>query len=397
MDKKGKHKKASTKGKGSSIYQLYSNGVPVTLYPDIVILYRFMPLDAFEATIKSWSLKATLSYEANDPFEFMPQSVKAGVPADFRANSPLSSPPPFICFSRTITKASMWGLYADSGRGVCLVFGLPVTEVRWKHEQRAKDRLCIDGKKYAAGKSIHVNAMNASLLLPVQYSELRVNPPEKLDCIGEIGQSVEDWFLDLISSKDKTWENEDEVRLVCDYKYASTADSGKVCFSWPMNYLLGAVVGPRCAYSPAIIRKLLQDAYAKHGDKQNYFHSHKGGAQCDLIDGFIVSQAYYHWQRYEMECIPWGDRINGEEFVQLIAMACCKMTNSPLKTMSAKDEHTEETDLSVPWRDICNEVYKKDGETILLIRPPLPTAQFIRSPITSLAEGSVGCGGRYYR
>ena len=37
-----------------------------------VVLYRYMTWDAFEKTIASWSLKATLASDANDYFEFLP-------------------------------------------------------------------------------------------------------------------------------------------------------------------------------------------------------------------------------------------------------------------------------------------------------------------------------------
>lgn len=382
MSKKKRNIKSGKKDNHTNKNQLSSNGIPVLLYPDIVILYRFMPLEAFEATMKSWSLKATLSYEANDPFEFMPQSVKSGAPADFRANSSLSSPPPFICFSRQITKASMWGLYADSGRGVCMVFGIPVTEVVWQNDKPAKERACVDGRKHVSGKSKYVNAMNNSLLLPVKYSELRVSPPEKLKEIDVSEESVQEWFLNLISSKDKTWENEDEVRLVCDYEYADSTDYGKVCFSWPMNYLLGVAVGPRCKYSPAIIRKLLQDAYMKSGDNQNYFLCRSDGSNGSIIDGFIVSQAYYHWQRYEMECMPWANRINGELYVQLVTVAYSKITKCTYKDMDARTREVKNLDMDRTWSDISGEIFQQGRDAIIALSGKISTSVFIQSPLS---------------
>ena len=38
-----------------------------------LLLYRYMPYEAFEKTIENWSLKLTIPYETNDPFEFMPR------------------------------------------------------------------------------------------------------------------------------------------------------------------------------------------------------------------------------------------------------------------------------------------------------------------------------------
>lgn len=380
--KKGRkiHKAKSRNSFKKQIPQEQHNGIPITLYPNITVLYRFMPLEAFEATLQSWSLKATLCYEANDPFEFTPQSTKPHSALDIRANSPICSPPPFLCFSRKITTASMWGLYADSGKGVCLVFGFPTKDNDWTQDNRATTKLKIDANAYAKSKE-YANAMNAATLIPVNYCHERVVRPEE---IAHNEESLASWFQQLVATKDKTWEHEDEVRLISDYRYASSVENGRVCFSWPMNYLLGVVVGPRCKYSPAIIQGLLSSAYKNKGKGQNYFHSKHTKLNARFIDNFIVSQAYYHWRDYEMTCIPWGDRIKGTEFVQLLAIASCRLQGTFFFTRDLATKTDSSINPRDDWQDICQNVYNQNENTVMLMRTPIETYDFIQSPIYSL-------------
>ena len=364
------------------IPQEQHNGIPITIYPNITVLYRFMPLEAFEATLQSWSLKATLCYEANDPFEFTPQSTAHNAPVDIRANSPISSPPPFLCFSRNVTTASMWGLYANAGKGVCLVFGFPTINTPWAHDEIAKAPLLLDyPKSNQIDESKKVASMREALLLPVNYSRERVTAPKN---IHESGGSIDKWFSKLISTKDITWKSENEVRLVIDYQHACSVTAGRVCFSWPMDYLIGIVVGPRCKYSPAIIQQMLKKAYSDNGKNQNYFHGANSEQTTKYLDGFIVSQAYYHWKEYKMSCMPWGDCIGGEELIKLLGIAQNRLSRQKMPTVDAITHKQEYLDTIDDWEEICQQLYNQDGSTVMALRLPFHTDAFIQSPIYTL-------------
>ena len=86
-----------------------------------IVLYRYMPWDAFEKTISSWSLKATLASQTNDYFEFFPaESGNTKLNNDIlkcaRENVA------FFCFSRLMSCGAMWGNYADQFKGGCMAF-----------------------------------------------------------------------------------------------------------------------------------------------------------------------------------------------------------------------------------------------------------------------------------
>ncbi len=300
-----------------------------------VVLYRYLPIEAFESTLDNWSLKATLSYEANDPLEMTPAAYTPFGKAATCINSREHDPNPFICFSRVISSPAMWGHYADSGKGVCMVFMLPIgreMSEKWGYKTNnfALRKLLSAAKRKGNTQGFSLKAPNgeteqeqqegftASYLLPIRYTQKRV--PSLTRHLENNGITddvpyrlqlpyIQQWSQDLISTKAASWQYEEEVRLICSLSHASGISQNKVLYKWPMSYLVGVVAGPRCPYSKGLIQRKLELAYDKVKDTQpNYLR-----AQTKLLyeAGFVVTDAKYHWDRFEIEAQPWNDRLEG--------------------------------------------------------------------------------------
>lgn len=70
------------------------------------VSYRYLPWEAFEKTLNSWSLKATIVSQTNDYFEFMPADTTllfdAGKNKLERDNKAL------LCFSKLMSNRLLW-------------------------------------------------------------------------------------------------------------------------------------------------------------------------------------------------------------------------------------------------------------------------------------------------
>ncbi len=299
-------------------------------FANFVVLYRYMPLHAFEATLDNWALKATMSYEANDPLEMTPQDEidTKGLPIGYYTNQPEYNAPPFICFSRVISSSAMWGHYADSGHGVCLVFLMPLGKEAESWSNAENHSKLIKGEKETEGEYVFElgipedsvdeqtsASVKHSYIAPVRYEKERV-PGLKRFLNGYdtdtqmLHKRLKKWSHDLMTTKAKSWKYEEEVRMVCDPRYADEIKETKVLYSWPMRFLVGVVAGPRCVYTRDMLRKKMEFAYAKVKEsKGNYIFN---AAKDIFNDSFVVSRAKLHATDYKIVAEPWFDRLKGE-------------------------------------------------------------------------------------
>lgn len=194
------------------------------MYPTIVNLYIYQPWEIAKKIFKYWRLKGTDPYRTNDIFEFLPSGTTY---CEFTKHSNYQ----VICFSRSVSSAAMWGHYADRHKGVCLAFSFPITP----HNEPLRDHWRIE--------KLHEDFLH-NCLYDVSYKEDRVVLPPNFPI--EHGEIIEE----LITTKDKSWIFEEEMRLVCLTKYASSADDeGNIYFSDVLQYLSGIVLGIRFPYN----------------------------------------------------------------------------------------------------------------------------------------------------
>lgn len=125
----------------------------------------------------------------------------------------------------------MWGHYADSHKGVCLVFDIPA----FFYEK-------CDEKE-------HLN-LAARALFPVIYQNEKPKPKSIYNNVNENYQRV---IRDAISHKGSEWEFEHEVRLIV-ATWNATPDKhtdivwkdGCPHYNGLMGYLRGVIIGVKC-------------------------------------------------------------------------------------------------------------------------------------------------------
>lgn len=201
-----------------------------------IILYKYMPWEAFEKTIENWSLKATYPTKTNDPLEFIAQDDDdIDFVEYFRA--PSTPLPYFHSFSSKVTDVAMWGRYADSARGVCLAFGFPLDE---KNEVWNEKR------------SVFYKTFSELIFFKVKYSDERVKFKFDIHNIEEKAKLLSE----VLSTKAKCWSDECEFRFIDQLKDADYVAGGNVYYKKYMQYLCGVILGERCLYNVEYVKKL---------------------------------------------------------------------------------------------------------------------------------------------
>ncbi len=322
-------------------------------FANFAVLYRYMPIAAFEATLDSWALKATLSYEANDPLELTPQfdSESESYTAIAYTNKPEHDSPPFICFSRLTSSPAMWGHYADSGRGVCLVFLFPIGmhAKAWRSGKSDENKVLLSylkgihdkGDNYFFQLRIpplyrgnYVESLQKYYLAPIEYSEERVQ--SKNEFLKGNNKRAEEWSHRLVTTKAYSWHYEEEIRMVCNLPQSDKIEKGKILYSCPMDFLAGVIAGPCCCYSNGLLHQKLILAYEK---------AEKGGARNYFIDrvptlfryGFFVDRAYYHVSKFQIQVDLFPDRLTSlEAFRNMTRHLFAISDKNPIDTVALK-------------------------------------------------------------
>lgn len=251
-----------------------------------LLLYRYMPYEAFEKTIEDWSLKLTIPYETNDPFEFMPLYQNLKNINNKQIIAAKDNPPGMLCFSTSMTSASMWGHYADRHKGVCLIFDFPCVPKKVPITS-STDTI----QSYVIGKyeNLETNPDPKLLIFPVIYSPQR--PPciqrHEYDASGghDFGQ-----LMRLLTTKDQSWKIEQEHRIFIPIKDKNNSIKNRMIFSsFHMKYLRGVILGPQCPYSINYISLLIQQKFKK----------------LNKINNIEIYNSLYHPTEYKIIAIYW--------------------------------------------------------------------------------------------
>lgn len=249
-----------------------------------IILYKYMPLEAFEKTIKNWSLKATYPVNTNDPLEFVPRNSEHEDFVEIMRRN-IYTLPYFHSFSTKVTDVAMWGRYADSSRGVCLAFCFPTNE---------EVNVSEDDEEYRK-----YDTPQCGKLLKVKYETQRV-PLNLKDNPG-----IEE-LLTIIATKAKCWSSECEFRFIDTLNNADEISEGNAFYKKYMNHLCGVVVGERCRYSVEYIMKWFK-VLRNQKDEDDKIYTGEvllsddgSGAQKKLMYPIVFAQACVHDEKFEI-------------------------------------------------------------------------------------------------
>ena len=223
-----------------------------------VVFYRYMPWDAFEKTLNSWSLKATIASQTNDFFEFLPAKIKESSANSYQREIARDNKA-LLCFSKKMSNCAMWGHYADQYRGVCMAFYFP----------------------------------NSDLLKEVIYKKDRVVLNNDENNITE----------EIMITKDESWKYEVEHRLIYDAEAADMVSNGMLFYSEPMNYFIGVILGPKCPYPVGYVKALIK-LYQKNKNINS---------KPNMDSPIVVTKGYPHETEFSIESKFWNDKLNYDD------------------------------------------------------------------------------------
>lgn len=163
-----------------------------------VRLFMYMSWANAQKFIERKTLKATNPLKTNDPFEFLPNTEKGNISEEKSMIERMGLV--CFCFSRLVSSAALWGHYGDKHKGVCLVFDIPLCDI----------------------------AKLGFSLVRVRYQENR--------CVRDIT------FCEMFV-KDKSWEFEQEYRIIGHAGTAKKAEDGMLFYDDFFVFLEGIVLG----------------------------------------------------------------------------------------------------------------------------------------------------------
>lgn len=240
-----------------------------------VRVYKMMPLELFDDTLKNWALRAAEPYNSIIPMETLPQFHGAM----HKENCILTASNcryVFMSFTKNVKSPVMWGLYGERGRGVCLVFDFPVPERNnVQYESRFPTLEESVEEEYFELRRVQYRNDNSRFLV----SKTSASYPSK-------------WQFALLLHKPQSCSFEQEYRIVKTVISSNDCTIKGTYFHAPMNYLTGVIAGPLCPFSPEVLR-----AMVKHY-KMDYYK--KKNIEAALNKFVIKSQrALYHDELFE--------------------------------------------------------------------------------------------------
>ena len=154
-------------------------------------LYHFMPTKYALKAIEERRLKVANLDEVNDPYESLAVGFESPEHQEGFLNvirRQMAATFGVICFSEVCNDPSLWGHYADRGRGICL--GFDVTKILNEHSR--------------------------SFIKKVIYKQERIDHNTMgFEFKSSTNMSIhKDSLLDLISTKSYKWQHEEESRLI---------------------------------------------------------------------------------------------------------------------------------------------------------------------------------------
>lgn len=269
-----------------------------------VVLYKFIPMDGFQRSLESWALKCSTIHGVNDIMENIPRVSRDGV-LDINQNHHHLFTEAFFSFSHKMSVPAMWGHYAASATGVCMVFVFPCQELP------IGGGYCVlrDAESYwSAPASVKPPS---SVLLDLDYQDERAESP--YDGIDKYPNPARDReiakrFKELLIRKAKCWEYEQEIRLLDSFEHADKAAGEYLLYSWIMKYFAGVILAPNCKMPTEVMKKLITLAH------ENPKNTPKSLIFPYLKNGWIVESAEFSPTHFSICSESLKDNMTFKEF-----------------------------------------------------------------------------------
>lgn len=209
--------------------------------------YRFIEYQYLESFFKTKELKATILSQSNDPLEFLPyfhSKREEEIWNDNRKANLFAA----ICFTRIFSSGAMWGHYADSHRGVCLVFSFPLTRL-------LNGIMPLEYAIDAAARSYIISDCDNGNLLKVLYKKERPRLSQDVSINSE--KRLFSWFLRGFLTKSCDWEYEQEYKLILPSHPVNMHD-GALFYGGLWKFFKGVVLGVKSEHSIEEVQRMVK-------------------------------------------------------------------------------------------------------------------------------------------
>ncbi|MCL6685791.1 DUF2971 domain-containing protein [Akkermansia muciniphila] len=226
--------------------------------------YIFMTYENMLKTLEKGRLKLLDPEKCNDPFEFMPASptISEDGATSFDSNY-LRKENGLLCFTKTYNPPSMWAHYADNHKGCCVHFRFPALPKQNscvrnlgfpEYPSYIYRKLLIEheGKSFF---SITQKTTNDVVLWDVLYLEERFGLNEISAGYSKWGDQEEFAIDPVFITKDKSWEYEQEQRIIIPKPFPTEAENNLIFVGGFNEYIKSVILGLKCNESPDTTKK----------------------------------------------------------------------------------------------------------------------------------------------
>lgn len=207
------------------------------------LLFYYMKREHLEYFLETGNVKVTQLSKSNDPLEFL-LNIEESHKYSVLIRNTEHNEPLVVCLSSRISSSTMWGHYAESHKGVCLVFSLPI--------YKNSDDKELENHCYKINRSGQTNNSDDSIIR-VEYVDNR----NYITCIKD-KSNLEKAINKAIATKASDWKYESEVRLkIREESPYLLCDKGLFFYSGLKQFFKGVVLGYKCEVADAYVRTLI--------------------------------------------------------------------------------------------------------------------------------------------
>lgn len=208
--------------------------------------YSFIKYQYVESFLRTGLLKVTQLGHSNDYFEYKPGFTDGSVERKWNI-AIKGNEPCVVCLSAKMSSPVMWGHYGERGKGVCLVFDIPLSG-------RTNMR-CSFYDKTQKVFAYQINGSN-SLIVKVRYSNERI----VISRVPDFSSNEMSVLLSEVAcTKPSDWQYEHEYRVIVDAN-CLVAKDGYFFYSGMLQYCSGVLLGWDCPVSSAYLCAVLREA-----------------------------------------------------------------------------------------------------------------------------------------
>ena len=207
--------------------------------------YHFISSRYVEDFLRSGLLKVTQLGHSNDCFEYKPGFSDSNVEREWN-HSIIGNEPCVVCLSAKMSSPVMWGHYGERGKGVCLVFDLPLSE------RSNLRRSYFNQSKEFFAYSIYGTP---DPIVKISYDNERIVISGVPDFFST---DMSNLLVEVASSKPNDWQYEQEYRVIV-RSNCLIAKNGCLFYSGMIQYCSAILLGWECSISIAYLSAILRE------------------------------------------------------------------------------------------------------------------------------------------